>query len=233
MRVQYNKLSSQLMETTSKSVATVSTQTDTCLMVNKHTQVKLVDRKAVQTKTISSEESKNQNKSTIRNIKEIPKPIQKINISGDKSERRMGPKLSPGLQRKTLIIGSSILQRINTRGLSRNTAVKTYRGANVSHIRQYLEKSNLSSIENFIIQVGGNDASQNRDYELVECGFDNIIRIIKKNNQNAKVYLSECPPRRDVNVGWVNDIIRRVADEIAEYNGKRKHRLQVKMEEFI
>ena len=60
--------------------------------------------------------------------------------------------------------------------------------------------------------MGGNYASQNRDYELVECEFDNIIHVIKKNNQNAKIYLLECPPRHDVNVGWVNDIIRQVRD---------------------
>lgn len=114
---------------------------------------------------------------------------------------------------KTFIVGSSILQKISTRGLSRHTTVKTYRGANTSHIRYHLENSNLNEFRNFIIQVGGNDASQNRDPELIECEFVNMIQIIRGTVPKAKIILSECTPRCDVNVNYVNSIIRRVAND--------------------
>ena len=63
------------------------------------------------------------------------------------------------------------------------------------------------------MQVGGNDASQNRDSELIECEFVNMIQIIRRTVPNAKIILSECTPQRDVNVNYVNSIMRRVAND--------------------
>ena len=38
-----------------------------------------------------------------------------------------------------------------------------------------------------------------------------MIETIRKTNENANIFLSECPPRRDVNVKEVNNVIRNVA----------------------
>ena len=40
-----------------------------------------------------------------------------------------------------------------------------------------------------------------------------MIQIIRRTVPNAKIFLSECTPRRDVNVNYVNSIIRRVAND--------------------
>ncbi|CAG2229174.1 unnamed protein product [Mytilus edulis] len=139
-----------------------------------------------------------------------PLPMQKINNS--KQERRVQPRHARNDPKETLIIGSSILQRIRTRGLKKNTAVKTIRGANTSHIRHELENMDLKDFKTFFIQVGGNDASNKRDPELVECEFVNMIDIIRKTTRNARIILAECPPRRDANVKIVNHIIGKVAE---------------------
>ncbi|CAG2248791.1 unnamed protein product [Mytilus edulis] len=94
----------------------------------------------------------------------------------------------------------------------KNTAVKTIRGANTSHIRHELENMDLKDFKTFFIQVGGNDASNKRDPELVECEFVNMINIIRKTTRNARIILAECPPRRDANVKIVNHIIGKVAE---------------------
>ena len=115
---------------------------------------------------------------------------------------------------ETLIVGSSIPQRIVTKGLSRNTKIRTYRGATTSHIKHHLEENtSLNDFQNFILQVGGNDASQGREPELIECEYTNIIQVIRGSVPNANIFLSECPPRRDVNVNCVNSIIRTVAKD--------------------
>lgn len=60
-----------------------------------------------------------------------------------------------------------------------NTKIRTCRGATTSHIKHHLEENtSLNDFQNVIIQVGGNDASQGRDPELIECEYINIIQVI-------------------------------------------------------
>ena len=195
-------------------MVTVSTHTDECVKLSKHIQTIKVQKKVGASQIMNNSEgsvSSIATKKTESDSKSVNVSTSKVKIN--KTQTKSNTEIKPRQIVKTFIVGSSILQKISTRGLSIHTIVKTYRGANTSHIRYHLENSNINEFQNFIIQVGDNDASQNRDSELIECEFVNMIQIIRRTVPNAKIILSECTPQRDVNVNYVNSIIRRVAND--------------------
>ena len=110
-----------------------------------------------------------------------------------------------------LIIGSSILQRISTRGLRRGVKVKTMRGAQISDIRMELLSMNVKKYDNIIIQGGGNDVSNNRDIEEIEDDFVGIIEETRKRSPGTKLYLAEVTPRCDADVTEINSMMRGIA----------------------
>ena len=90
----------------------------------------------------------------------------------------------------TLIIGSSILQKIDKRSLRRDVKVVMMKGAETSDVREKIRDMDLSGIKNVILQVGGNDASNKRDPEAVEHYF---VETVKKHQgkitQCQSIYL--------------------------------------------
>ncbi|VDI61720.1 Hypothetical predicted protein [Mytilus galloprovincialis] len=82
-----------------------------------------------------------------------------------------------GIKNK-IIIGSSILQRINLRGLDHSIKVSTNRGANFRDIRAKLQNTNIENCSEIIIQAGGNDASQKRDLVSVQEDLKEIVMNI-------------------------------------------------------
>ncbi|KAK3104763.1 hypothetical protein FSP39_009607 [Pinctada imbricata] len=115
----------------------------------------------------------------------------------------------------TLLIGSSVLQRIKLKGLKRNVRVSTNRGAQPPQIRRALQRQDLQSFSTIIIQAGGNDAANNRDYDSIENDLIAIITDIQEANADAEIFFSTVFSRADVDVSVVNDIIR---DVCWEYN---------------
>ena len=110
----------------------------------------------------------------------------------------------------TLIIGSSILQKIDKRSLRRDVKVVMMKGAETSDVREKIRDMDLSGIKNVILQVGGNDASNKRDPEAVEHYFVETVKNIKEKSPSAKVFISDVTPRVGGDVKYVNDIIRHV-----------------------
>ena len=111
---------------------------------------------------------------------------------------------------RTLIIGSSILQRIDSRSLRKNVTVMKMSGAKTSDVRAKIDSMDLAGTENVILQVGGNDASNNRDIEAVENDLAGTVNAIKKKSPNARVFISDVTPRVGADVRYVNEIIRSV-----------------------
>ena len=125
-----------------------------------------------------------------------------------------GSSQRPSEKNCTLIIGSSILQRISTRGLRRNVRVRTMYGAQVSDVRQRLETTDLTDVQNVILQVGGNDLNNKRNTEAIENDFAEIINDLRHRSPNINVYISEVPridvERRDLLE--LNSIIKGVCE---------------------
>ena len=95
---------------------------------------------------------------------------------------------------KTLIIGSSIVQDISTRGL-KDTQVRTMRGAGVLRVRTRIENTELCDVKNIVLQVGGNDISDRRDggkgdLEACEEDFTQIVKSVKDRSPSTNVYIT-------------------------------------------
>ncbi|KAH3721778.1 hypothetical protein DPMN_064726 [Dreissena polymorpha] len=63
----------------------------------------------------------------------------------------------------TLIIGDSILNGINRRGLNKNTHIKTLPGRKIKDIRLTLDSCDTTKYKNVIIYIGGNDMAEGDD----------------------------------------------------------------------
>ena len=113
----------------------------------------------------------------------------------------------------TLIIGSSILQRIRTRGLQRNVRVRTMTGAQISRVRDRIEKISLDNISNIIVQAGGNDVSVNRNLAAIKNDFIEIIDDVKARSPKTRVFIAEITPRAGVDTSYANAMLRNVCQE--------------------
>lgn len=108
------------------------------------------------------------------------------------------------------MIGSSIIQRFKTRGLHVNVK------AGISHTRKILQQYGVSSLENIIIQLGGNDVSNQRDIEAIDNDFSEMITDLRRTNSNIHVYILEVMPRKDAMVTDMNETIRVVWEEYGD-----------------
>ena len=78
-------------------------------------------------------------------------------------------------QHKTLLIGSSILKGIRTRGLNPEVEISTNPCADSNRILEKLRKSNLDSYANVIVYIGGNDISNGRSVLEVSNTIEQIV----------------------------------------------------------
>ena len=83
---------------------------------------------------------------------------------------------------KTLLIGDSKLNPINTKGLVRGTHKHARSGATVSDMVNDIALYDLMAFQNIIMYVGGNDSSGKTDEVLFEETYDQIISLIKTSN---------------------------------------------------
>ncbi|CAC5398434.1 unnamed protein product [Mytilus coruscus] len=116
-----------------------------------------------------------------------------------------------GIKNK-LIIGSSILQRINLRGLDRSIKVSTNRVAIFRDIRTKLQNTNIENCSEIIIQAGGNDASQKRDLVSVQEDLKKIVMNIHERSPDTKAFIAEATPRIDCDVAGINKIIKQTCE---------------------
>ncbi|CAC5391326.1 unnamed protein product [Mytilus coruscus] len=140
------------------------------------------------------------------NVKRIESPQQQQKSVPNQSVRTSKGTDENGIKNK-LIIGSSILQRINLRGLDRSIKISTNRGANVRDIR-----TNIENCSEIIIQAGGNDASQKRDLVSVQEDLKKIVMNIHERSPDTKVFIAEVTPRIDCDVAGINKIIKQTCE---------------------
>ena len=130
--------------------------------------------------------------------------------SQTKTQAKIG---NQSMEGTTLIIGSSILQRINTRGLQRNVRVRTMTGAQISRVRDRIEKISLENITNIIVQAGGNDVSVNRNLAAIKNDFVEIIDDVKARSPKTRVFIAEITPRAGVDTSYANAMLSSVCQE--------------------
>ena len=119
---------------------------------------------------------------------------------------------------KTLLIGSSILHPINTKGLIRGTHKHARSGATISDITNDIGMYDLTAFQNIIISVGGNDSARKTEEELFEEKYDQLISLIKTSSPESTIYICKIAPRGDTDVSSVNTCIERLSLHWQKHN---------------
>ena len=88
------------------------------------------------------------------------------------------------------LIGSSILQRVNKKGLNQNVDFMTNRGAKVQNIKRKLEQIDISRYPAIIVQAGGKDLSEGRNEEAVDNDFVDLINYIQTESPETSTNIS-------------------------------------------
>lgn len=110
----------------------------------------------------------------------------------------------------TLLIGSSILKGIRTRGLKQTVNVSTNRGAQARDILGVLKQTNLNKYNNIVVYAGGNDVSNGRTLNEITNDLTEIIQICKE--QSCEVYVCTLCPRKDTDIVPLNDHIQQISN---------------------
>ena len=119
---------------------------------------------------------------------------------------------------KTLLIGDSILNRINTKGLVRGTHKHARSGVTISDIVNDIDLYDLTAFQNIIIYVGGNDSYEKTDEVLFEETYDQLISLIKTSNPDSTVYICTIAPRGFTDVSSINSCIEKLSLHWQKHN---------------
>ena len=138
-------------------------------------------------------------------IERVPQNQQRNTCLPTKSARKESS--SSG---KLLLIGDSILNGINTKGLVKGVQKHSKGGATVKDLLEDISVYDMRNIETCIIYVGGNDCANNMDTDTFVDTYDQLISIIKASNPSCKIYLCEIAPRGDVDVTEFNRSIEKL-----------------------
>ena len=123
-------------------------------------------------------------------------------------------------QKRTLIIGDSILKGINTRGLKNGIKICARGSGKIGDMWEEISVYDLTSFAHVIICVGGNDSSSKVNIKAFEESYDQLISFIKSAIKDCAVYLSKIIPRGDTDVTEFNNSFQRLSDHWKEHQVK-------------
>ena len=139
------------------------------------------------------------------------------------------PSSAASSKKRTLLIGDSILNPINPKGIERGILKHSKSGAKISNVVDDIGTYNLKSFDAVVVSVGGNDASSKTDIELFEEKYDQFISIVKAENPDCELYLCYISPRGDTDVRNYNECI----SQLGKYWEKHKVTLITETETFF
>ena len=111
--------------------------------------------------------------------------------------------------KKILLLGDSIINRINTKGLVKGVHKNSKGGATLQHLTDEEAVYDLKVFLTVIL----NDAANGKSPEWMEDKFDELISLIKCSNKDCRVILCSLAPCGDVEVTLVNQCIIKLANQ--------------------
>lgn len=114
-------------------------------------------------------------------------------------------------KKNVLLMGDSVFNRINMKGLNSNVHKHSVSGATVETLMKDIQLYDIEQFDSIVLYIGGNDLSRSTEHDLIEEQYDQLIAIIKSRNPNCKLILSNLAPRGDVDVNIINEMIERLA----------------------
>lgn len=104
----------------------------------------------------------------------------------------------------TLIIGSSLLKGIKTKGL-KSTDVSTNRGATIKKLTEVVSAKDISNYKTIVLHIGGNDVSNRTSTKTICELYEKLIILVRsKTRDDCDIIVSGIPPRKDVHVDSLN-----------------------------
>ena len=114
---------------------------------------------------------------------------------------------------KLLLIGDSILNSINTKGLVKGVLKHSKGGAKIQDLIEDISVYDMRNFETCIIYIGGNDCAKQTNLNSFVDAYDQLISLIKTTNPACKIYLCKIAPRGDVDVSGFNKGIERLSKD--------------------
>ncbi|MES9883589.1 MAG: GDSL-type esterase/lipase family protein [Sedimenticola sp.] len=136
-------------------------------------------------------------------LNEPPSNTHQHSATGSTSPKRSG---------KILLIGDSILNGVNPKGLHWNLHKHATSGATVAKLVEEIAMYDIKLFSHVVIYIGGNDAANHIDLELFEEKLDQLVSLIKCANGKCNVVVCKVAPRGDVNVQDINTSIGRLVE---------------------
>ena len=137
---------------------------------------------------------------------------QKIATPNNQREpERSSPKKIETVVKNVLLTGSSIISRVNEKGLKSNVHKHAIPGATIATLTSELLLYDMKNFETVILYVGGNDVANGTDLELIEERYDKLLAQLKSSNPKIEVLVSKVAPRGDADVSQLNAIVERLA----------------------
>ena len=85
----------------------------------------------------------------------------------------------------TFLIGSCILQYIETRHMKGNVRVKSFKGAKINDLKHELAKKDLSRYENIVLHVGGHDIDANISQTAFREKYSSLLNLLILKTANS------------------------------------------------
>jgi len=134
----------------------------------------------------------------------------RANSTKDNSNGSSVGRKIPTIRKTTLLVGDSIINRVNQKGLKYNVHKHAIAGATIKTLMNEVQLFDLSRFDTIIVYVGGNDIANHQDVELIEEQYDQFVATLRASNPNIRVVLSKVAPRGDVDVSPLNCVIERL-----------------------
>lgn len=216
-----------------KASVDCGTQTDGKVLISRHSETPKQNISTQIYKEISDETIKTQthdpNPETISK-KDKPKvetppkqssptsnarPIPSLAPSNRAEKNRSKPTVLKNVRSKNnLIIGSSLLKGIQTRGLT-DTAVCTNRGATIQNLIDIINNNDVSHIKNIIIHIGGNDLSNGDNLDSIVQNYEELLRLLRSVcDKETVLMVSGIPPRYNMDTYQLNEVLHRMCQDL-------------------
>lgn len=201
-------------QTPTKSVSKASSTQARSNVISRHTSMNTISYRSIATQVYKIEEDSVNTTSELA-CGEQSTECQKVCTGNDKLtipsiNNKPQIKTKPDVKQnnKTLIMGSSLLKGIRPRGL-KNTDVRTNPGANIDRLMFVTKGMDMTPYLTVVLHVGGNDLENGDSLDVISENYESLLLLLRDRcNKNCVIMVSGIPPRKRLNVGPLNDMLR-------------------------
>ena len=142
-----------------------------------------------------------------------PLPERNLQSTPDLNEQRSRNNVGQldSENKKTLLVGDSLLSGVNGKGLKNNVHCQPVPGATIIQIKEKITMYDLSQFQNIIIYCGGNDSAKSDNTDSFKKAYEQLLQYIRSKNPDCKLYLCGSCPRGDADTTGFNTVIKTLA----------------------